>query len=221
MAGEDELLEKNYVVPTTGSANQVVPPIDQDHGHDSSDSDSDSDSHPEPTFESTTVSKEVGLQHNVVTTTVTDTEAVDLERSGTRASSTVEYSVFSPGMKRYIVIATSCAGFFSPLSSQIYFPAMNTLAKDLNVSISLINLTMTSYMVRSPSLPLLDFDPIAYKVDLPRNRTGLHWRFRRQRRPTTGILHLLYNLPRRQRRSCATRQLCSSLRTTMHAECRE
>jgi hypothetical protein len=148
MAGEDEYLEKNYVVPTTESTNQVVPPIDQDHDHHDSSSDSDSDSHPEPTFESTAASKEVGLQQNAVTSP--GTEAVDLERSGTRASSTVEYSVFSPGMKRYIVIAASCAGFFSPISSQIYFPAMNTLAKDLNVSISLINLTMTSYMVCTP-----------------------------------------------------------------------
>lgn len=148
MAGEDEFLEKNFVVSTTESTSQVVPPLDQEHGHDSShDSESESDSHSEPTFEPTTTSKEVGLHQNATTTA---TEAVDLERSGTRASSTVEYSVFSPGMKRYIVIAASCAGFFSPISSQIYFPAMNTLAKDLNVSISLINLTMTSYMVRAP-----------------------------------------------------------------------
>lgn len=153
MAGEDEYLEKKYVVPTTESTNQVVPPVDQDHDlhHDSShdSSDSDSDSPPEPTFESTAASKEVGVQQNAVT--ASGMEAVDLERSDTRASSTVEYSVFSPGMKRYIVIAASCAGFFSPISSQIYFPAMNTLAKDLNVSISLINLTMTSYMVRPPA----------------------------------------------------------------------
>ncbi|OKL57155.1 hypothetical protein UA08_07637 [Talaromyces atroroseus] len=73
--------------------------------------------------------------------------AIDLERSGTRASSGVEYSVFSTGWKRYIVIAASMAGFFSPLSSQIYFPAMNTLAQDLHVSISAIDLTMTSYMI--------------------------------------------------------------------------
>jgi hypothetical protein len=81
-----------------------------------------------------------------------DDAAADLERSGTRASS-VEYSVFSTGWKRYIVIAASMAGFFSPLSSQIYFPAMNTLAEDLHVSISAIDLTMTSYMV-SLSPPL-------------------------------------------------------------------
>lgn len=77
-------------------------------------------------------------------------EPDDIERSETRAtSSSVEYSIFAPGLKRYIVICASCAALFSPLSSQIYFPAMNTLAADLNVSIGLINLTMTSYMVCS------------------------------------------------------------------------
>lgn len=70
-----------------------------------------------------------------------------LQPSGTRTS-TVEYSVFSKNLKRYVVVTASWAGFFSPLSSQIYFPSLNTLAADLNVSISLINLTLTSYMVR-------------------------------------------------------------------------
>lgn len=70
-----------------------------------------------------------------------------LQPSGTRTSS-VEYSVFSRNLKRYVVVTASWAGFFSPLSSQIYFPTLNTLAADLNVSISLINLTLTSYMVR-------------------------------------------------------------------------
>ncbi len=42
----------------------------------------------------------------------------------------------------------SWAGFFSPVSGQIYFPALNPLARDLHVSASLINLTLTSYMVR-------------------------------------------------------------------------
>jgi hypothetical protein len=57
------------------------------------------------------------------------------------------YSSFSNGMKRYIVFTAAGAGFFSSLSAQIYFPALNTLAEDLNVSASLINLTVTSYMV--------------------------------------------------------------------------
>lgn len=67
-------------------------------------------------------------------------------RSGDLAD--VDYSVFTVNQRRYIVFTASWAGFFSPVSSQIYFPALNTLAKDLHVSNSLINLTLTSYMVR-------------------------------------------------------------------------
>ncbi|KAJ6099908.1 hypothetical protein N7467_001443 [Penicillium canescens] len=59
----------------------------------------------------------------------------------------VDYSVFTDSQRRYIVFMASWAGFFSPVSSQIYFPALNTLAKDLHVSNSLINLTLTSYMI--------------------------------------------------------------------------
>ena len=57
------------------------------------------------------------------------------------------YSSFTTLQKRYIVFIAAGAGFFSSLSAQIYFPALNTLAEDLTVSISLINLTVTSYMV--------------------------------------------------------------------------
>ncbi|KAJ5968836.1 hypothetical protein N7501_005084 [Penicillium viridicatum] len=66
-------------------------------------------------------------------------------RSGDLAD--VDYSVFTVSQRRYIVFMASWAGFFSPVSSQIYFPALNTLAKDLHVSNSLINLTLTSYMI--------------------------------------------------------------------------
>ncbi|OQE42273.1 hypothetical protein PENCOP_c004G04398 [Penicillium coprophilum] len=69
----------------------------------------------------------------------------DVGRSGDPAD--VDYSVFTVGQRRYIVFMASWAGFFSPVSSQIYFPALNTLAKDLQVSNSLINLTLTSYMI--------------------------------------------------------------------------
>lgn len=79
-------------------------------------------------------------------TTTTNHDGAVLESSATRTSN-VEYSVFTRGQKWYIVFTASWAGFFSPVSSQIYFPALNTLARDLNVSSSLINLTLTSYMV--------------------------------------------------------------------------
>lgn len=57
------------------------------------------------------------------------------------------YSVFSPWQKRYIVIMVTWAAFISPTSANIYFPALNPLARQLDVSNTLINLTLTSYMI--------------------------------------------------------------------------
>jgi len=57
------------------------------------------------------------------------------------------YSVFTKNQKRFIVAMASWAGFFSPVSSSIYFPALNSLARDLHVTSTLINLTLTSFMV--------------------------------------------------------------------------
>lgn len=57
------------------------------------------------------------------------------------------HSVFTKNQKRFIVVMASWAGFFSPVSANIYFPALNSLAKDLSVSNTLINLTLTSYLV--------------------------------------------------------------------------
>ena len=49
----------------------------------------------------------------------------------------------------------SWAGFFSPVSGQIYFPALNALSTDLHVSNTLINLTLTSYMIFQGLAPTL------------------------------------------------------------------
>lgn len=73
-------------------------------------------------------------------------EAIDPE-SAREAPTTPQYSIFTRSQKRYIVFLAAFAGFFSPLSANIYFPALNTLATDLKVSNALINLTLTSYMI--------------------------------------------------------------------------
>lgn len=71
-----------------------------------------------------------------------------LERTTTSASSVQPlYSVFSRRQKFFIVFMASWAGIFSPISGQIYLPALNTLARELSVSNALINLTLTSYMI--------------------------------------------------------------------------
>lgn len=71
----------------------------------------------------------------------------DNNNNNARENQNVEFSVFSLSERRFIAFMGSWAGFFSPVSSQIYYPALDSLTKDLSVSITLINLTLTSYMV--------------------------------------------------------------------------
>lgn len=69
-----------------------------------------------------------------------------------RVSTEKDYSSFTNWEKKFIVFAATMGAFFSPFTTQIYFPAITSIAKDLHVSNSKINLTMTTYMVRfSPS----------------------------------------------------------------------
>lgn len=78
-------------------------------------------------------------------------ECQDTEKSIARVETNdVPYSVFSSREKKVILLAASTGALISPLTSNIYFPALNTLADDLNVSISQINLSITTYMVRAP-----------------------------------------------------------------------
>ena len=57
------------------------------------------------------------------------------------------YSTFSNRQKKYIILAAALASTFSPISANIYYPALNSIALDLHISASLINLTITTYMV--------------------------------------------------------------------------
>ena len=59
------------------------------------------------------------------------------------------YSIFTKHQKRFIILAATIASTFSPLSANIYFPALNSIAKDLKVSPTQIDLTITTYMVSS------------------------------------------------------------------------
>lgn len=67
--------------------------------------------------------------------------------SDTSAADNEPFSVYTRNQKRCLVLAASIAAFFSPLSANIYLPALNTLAKQLNVTNTLITLTVTTYLV--------------------------------------------------------------------------
>ncbi|ORY59749.1 major facilitator superfamily transporter [Pseudomassariella vexata] len=64
------------------------------------------------------------------------------------------YTVFTKWEKRGIVMGAAAGAFFSPLTAQIYFPALNLLATDFNVSITQINLTVTTYMIFQGITPM-------------------------------------------------------------------
>ncbi|KAL8832612.1 MAG: hypothetical protein Q9170_004812 [Blastenia crenularia] len=87
------------------------------------------------TEESPTEESDAGQHENK------DTEALERVLSGPL------HSVFTKRQKYYITFLAAWASFFSPLSANIYFPALTTLAHDFHKSNTLINLTLTSYMI--------------------------------------------------------------------------
>lgn len=64
------------------------------------------------------------------------------------------FTVYTQWQKRLIVLAASAAMFFSPLTAQIYLPALNVLSQEFHVSPSKINLTVTTYMVFQGITPM-------------------------------------------------------------------
>ncbi len=57
------------------------------------------------------------------------------------------HSIFPKWQRITYVYIASLAAFTSPVSSSVYYPAMSTLARDLNTSLSNIGFTITAYMV--------------------------------------------------------------------------
>lgn len=64
------------------------------------------------------------------------------------------YSIFTTWQKRAIVLGATGTAFFSPLTAQIYLPALTQLSKDLNVTNTQINLTITTYMIFQGITPM-------------------------------------------------------------------
>ncbi|KAL5334196.1 major facilitator superfamily domain-containing protein [Aspergillus crustosus] len=65
------------------------------------------------------------------------------------------YHILSKQQKWALVIFVSLAGCFSPLSSNIYFPALDTISHNLGISASLVSLTITVYMIVQGIAPSL------------------------------------------------------------------
>ncbi|KAJ9640607.1 hypothetical protein H2204_003236 [Knufia peltigerae] len=57
------------------------------------------------------------------------------------------YTILEEWKKISIILTASFLGLVSPISSSTYFPSVNQISSDLHKSISLINLTVTIYMI--------------------------------------------------------------------------
>lgn len=68
-------------------------------------------------------------------------------RSITSNQTTPAYSIFSKRQKLFLVFIASWSASFSPISAQIYFPAITDVATDLRISAEMVNISITLYMI--------------------------------------------------------------------------
>lgn len=76
----------------------------------------------------------------------TKPEKTETERT-TEQRELEPYSAFSRGQRSYIVAIVTATGFFGPLSGGIYLPALSTFQEAFSVSASVINGTVSVFMV--------------------------------------------------------------------------
>ncbi|KFY38581.1 hypothetical protein V494_04325 [Pseudogymnoascus sp. VKM F-4513 (FW-928)] len=68
-------------------------------------------------------------------------------KNGNTAIDDQPFSIFTEFEKRFYAWCASVAAFAAPVSSTIYYPALNLLAEDLHTTPTRINLTITTYLI--------------------------------------------------------------------------
>ena len=71
------------------------------------------------------------------------TQQTDLERQ----VSEPPYSVFSNGMKIWIIALVSVSALISPFGASMFLPALNVLSDVLDITPTQVNISITTYMV--------------------------------------------------------------------------
>jgi hypothetical protein len=64
-----------------------------------------------------------------------------------RVPSEPPFTIFSRNTRIFIVFMVAVSALISPFAATLYYPALNPLAQELHVSSSLINLSITTFMV--------------------------------------------------------------------------
>ncbi|KAF2162446.1 hypothetical protein M409DRAFT_37421 [Zasmidium cellare ATCC 36951] len=74
-------------------------------------------------------------------------DSKDTEKQQPSSHESQEYCILPEWQKIALMLTASFAAIISPISSSIYLPAVNVLSRDLGVSISLINVTISTYLI--------------------------------------------------------------------------
>jgi MFS family permease len=74
-------------------------------------------------------------------------DSVATPPSSAPAEARIPFSSFTSAQKQWISWMAAIGASFSTLNSYIYFPAVVPIARDLGVSVSLVNLTITCYLI--------------------------------------------------------------------------
>ncbi|KAH7324876.1 major facilitator superfamily domain-containing protein [Stachybotrys elegans] len=85
-----------------------------------------------------------------------DQDAAALEKQDQTQANELppRYSILTTWEKRGLVAAATFIALFSPLSAQIYLPAITSIAQELDISNSQVNLTITTYMILQGIVPM-------------------------------------------------------------------
>lgn len=75
------------------------------------------------------------------------------ESGGSSPNFDTPYSVFTRRQKLWISMSASFSAMFSTMSSYIYYPALVPVARDLGVSVALVNLSVTTYLIVAAIAP--------------------------------------------------------------------
>lgn len=80
-----------------------------------------------------------------------DLENQNQTRDGLGLSRTVSsgppYTIYNHTTKMFILASVSVSSLISPFGATTFYPALNTLADQLNVTPTMVNLSLTTYMV--------------------------------------------------------------------------
>lgn len=86
-------------------------------------------------------------------------EAAEERSTGMELTRTVSsgppYTIFSHRAKMFIVASVSVSSLISPFGATTFYPALNVLADQLNVTPTLVNLALTTYMIAQAIAPAI------------------------------------------------------------------